>query len=236
MRGEEVEREGYAKVMSRAGTMHVHVQTEHLEERRGRLEEEDPVQHRARACAEIEVLYVGEVLHEHVVGLELRAARGQRGKRRERGRSPRVERDARLARVRIRQRDGDGRRLGEREHPQRPLASQAQRDARPQARQIQRDGAPMPTYVRDRGHPPERRILQRVPPLGGRVAAGAGAGALEDVRACGKLLVEEEDLAEDLGWDATGGREGVAAGADRAQRAADGGHLSINEVECCRVC
>jgi hypothetical protein len=50
------------------------------------------------------------------------------------------------------------------------------------------------------------------------------------------LLVEEEDLAEDLGWDATGGREGVAAGTDRAQGATDGGHFSIDEVEGCRVC
>lgn len=49
-------------------------------------------------------------------------------------------------------------------------------------------------------------------------------------------MVEEEDLAEDLGWDATGGGEGVAAGTDGAQRETDGGHLSIDEVERRRVC
>jgi len=69
--------------------------------------------------------------------------------------------------------------------------------------------------------------------LQGRVAAGTGT--LEDVRACGDLLVEEKDLAEDLGWDATGGGEGIAAGTDLAQRATDGGHLSIDEVKRCRV-
>lgn len=50
------------------------------------------------------------------------------------------------------------------------------------------------------------------------------------------MLVEEEYLAEDLGWDATGGREGVAAGADLAQCAKDSSHLCIDEVERCRVC
>lgn len=50
------------------------------------------------------------------------------------------------------------------------------------------------------------------------------------------MLVEEEYLAEDLGWDAAGGREGVAAGADLAQCATDGGHLCIDEVKRCRVC
>lgn len=50
------------------------------------------------------------------------------------------------------------------------------------------------------------------------------------------MLVEEEYLAEDLGWDATGGREGVAAGTDLAQCAKDGGHLCIDEVKRCRVC
>lgn len=94
----------------------------------------------------------------------------------------------------------------------------------------------MTTYVRDCGHPSQRRIFERVSSLCRGVATGAGAGALEDVRSCGKLLVEEEDLAEDLGWDATGGCEGVAAGADRAQRATDGSHLSIDEVKRCRVC
>jgi len=50
------------------------------------------------------------------------------------------------------------------------------------------------------------------------------------------MLVGEEYLAEDLGWDATGGREGVAAGTDLAQCAKDGSHLCINEVKRCRVC
>jgi hypothetical protein len=50
------------------------------------------------------------------------------------------------------------------------------------------------------------------------------------------VLVEEEYLAEDLGWDATGGREGVAAGSDLAQCATDGGHLCVDEVERYRVC
>jgi hypothetical protein len=99
-----------------------------------------------------------------------------------------------------------------------------------------RDGAPMTTNVRDGGHPSKRSIFERTSSLWRGVAAGAGAGVLEDVRSRGKLLVEEEDLAQDLGWDATGGGEGVAAGTDRAQRATDGGHLSIDEVESCRVC
>ena len=50
------------------------------------------------------------------------------------------------------------------------------------------------------------------------------------------MLVEEEYLAEDLGWDATGGREGVAAGADLAQCATDGGHLCIDKVKRSGVC
>ena len=50
------------------------------------------------------------------------------------------------------------------------------------------------------------------------------------------MLVEEEYLAEDLGRDATGGREGVAAGTDLAQCAKDGSHLCIDEVKRCRVC
>lgn len=49
------------------------------------------------------------------------------------------------------------------------------------------------------------------------------------------MLVEEENLAEDLGWDAAGGREGVAAGTDLAQRATDGSHLCVDEVKRCRV-
>ena len=50
------------------------------------------------------------------------------------------------------------------------------------------------------------------------------------------MLVEEEYLAEDLGWDATGGREGVAAGTDLTQCAKDGSHLCIDEVKGCLVC
>lgn len=50
------------------------------------------------------------------------------------------------------------------------------------------------------------------------------------------MLVEEENLAEDLGWDATSGREGVAAGTDLAQCAQDGSHLCIDEVKCWGVC
>ena len=49
-------------------------------------------------------------------------------------------------------------------------------------------------------------------------------------------MVEEEYLAEDLGWDATGRREGVAAGADLAQCTTDGGHLRIDEVKRWGVC
>lgn len=100
---------------------------------------------------------------------------------------------------------------------------------------IECDGAPMPAYVRDGGHPPKRRIPKRMTSFRESVAGRAGGGALGDIRACGEVLVEEENLAEDLGWDAAGGREGVAAGTDLAQRATDGGHLCVDEVKRCRV-
>lgn len=44
-------------------------------------------------------------------------------------------------------------------------------------------------------------------------------------------MVEEEDLGEDLWWDAARRREGVAARADGAQRAEDGVHFSVDEGE-----
>lgn len=50
------------------------------------------------------------------------------------------------------------------------------------------------------------------------------------------MLVEEEYFAEDLGWDAAGGGEGVAAGTDLAQCAKDGGHLCVDEVKGFLVC
>jgi hypothetical protein len=99
---------------------------------------------------------------------------------------------------------------------------------------IQSDGAPMTTDVRDGGHPPERSISKRVSSFW-RTIAGEG-GALGDVRTCGEVLVEEEDFAEDLGWDAAGGGEAVAAGTDLAQCAKDGSHLCIDEVKRCRIC
>jgi len=101
---------------------------------------------------------------------------------------------------------------------------------------IQRDGAPVTTDVRDGGHPSKRSIPKRVSSFCRRRVADDGTGAIGDVRTCGKVLVEEEYLAEDLGRDATGGSEGVAAGTDLAQCATDGGHLCIDEVKRCRVC
>ena len=100
----------------------------------------------------------------------------------------------------------------------------------PQPRVLERDDAPMATDVRDAGYPTERSVFEREARRGGVI------GTLEDIRTGGGLLVEEEDLAKDLCGDATGGREGIVAGADRAQRTADGGHFSIDEVEGCSVC
>jgi hypothetical protein len=48
-------------------------------------------------------------------------------------------------------------------------------------------------------------------------------------------LVDEENLGKDFHWDAAGRREGVAAGANRMQRALDGPHLAFDEVEGCGV-
>lgn len=76
VRGKEVVREGYGDIMSGAGAMHVYMQTEYLKEWRVGLEEADPGHDGARAGVEIEVLYVKEVLCEHVDGVELCAARG----------------------------------------------------------------------------------------------------------------------------------------------------------------
>jgi len=92
----------------------------------------------------------------------------------------------------------------------------------------------MTTDVRNGGHPSKGSISKRVSSFWKSVAGGRGA--LGDVRTCRYVLVEEENLAEDLGWDATGGREGVAASTDLAQCATDGGHLCIDEVKRCRVC
>ena len=100
---------------------------------------------------------------------------------------------------------------------------------------IQRDGAPMTTDVRDGGHPSKRGISKRVSSFR-RGVADDGAGAIGNVRTCGEVLVEEKYFAEDLGWDATSGREGVAAGTDLAQCATDGSHLCIDEVKRFRVC
>src|SRR6266403_1245917 len=141
------------------------------------------------------------MLCEHLDGIELGTAREGR----ECGcYSPRIERYARLARVRICQRDGNGGRFRKREHPRGPFASQAEGNARPQTRMIHRDGAPMTTYVCDGRHPSKRRILKRASSVwrGNRVVAAAEArtgagtgGAFEDVWPCGYLLVEEENLA-----------------------------------------
>jgi hypothetical protein len=50
------------------------------------------------------------------------------------------------------------------------------------------------------------------------------------------VLVEEEDFCEEFGWDAACWGEGVAAGADGAQCAADGSHFAIDEVKGLGVC
>jgi len=89
---------------------------------------------------------------------------------------------------------------------------------------LERDRAPVATDVRDAGYPAERGIFEGE-------SRGGVAGAFQDVWTGRGLLVAEEDLAEDLCRDAAGRRKGVPAGADRAQRAADGGHFSIDEVE-----
>src|SRR5712671_5255260 len=104
MRREEVAREGHRDVVAGAGTVRVHAEPEHLEEGRCGLEKADPGEDAARARAEVEVLYVEEVLGEDVDGVELRAAR--RGRRRE---APWVQRHARFAGVWIGQGDADGR-------------------------------------------------------------------------------------------------------------------------------
>ena len=85
-----------------AGVVRVHAEPEDLKERRGGLEEADPGQDAARACGEVEVLYMEEVLREHVDGVKLRAAttrrrRRHRRHRRRRRERPRVQRHARLA-------------------------------------------------------------------------------------------------------------------------------------------
>ena len=98
---------------------------------------------------------------------------------------------------------------------------------------LERDDAPMSTDVRDAGHPAQRGALERV----SRGTVGRGVVDADAVQQGRRgLLVEEEDLGEDLRWDAAGRREGVAAGADSAQRASDGGHFAIDEVEGCGVC
>jgi hypothetical protein len=99
----------------------------------------------------------------------------------------------------------------------------------------ERDDAPVSTDVRDARHPAQRGILERrsrgpTTTAPRCIAPSSSTGAVEEGHG-GRLLVEEEYLGEDLGWDAARRGEGVAACADGAQRAEYGGHFAVDEVE-----
>ena len=75
VRREEVARQGHSDVVSHSGGMWVDAQPEDFEQRRGRLEQAHPGQDAARARAQVQLLYVEEVLREHVDGVEVRPTR-----------------------------------------------------------------------------------------------------------------------------------------------------------------
>ena len=106
------------------------VEAEDLEERRGHLEDADPGADAVRARG------------EDVDGFELRGAGARRGRRRRRpqrrGQPPGIRRHARLAQVRVCQRDPDRRRLGQRGQALHPVAPVAQRDNRPEGARARR--------------------------------------------------------------------------------------------------
>ena len=97
-----------------------------------------------------------------------------------------------------------------------PRASHVQHDVGPQAWMLQCNGAPVAANVGDSGDPSERGAIEGGEPL-----------ILQYVKVKIGPLVVEEDLDEDLRWDAAGQRECIAACADRAYHGEHSGHLVI---------
>jgi len=97
-----------------------------------------------------------------------------------------------------------------------------QHDVGPELGGLECYGAPMATNVRDGGDPPKHGISKcRVLPLSIQVQG--------NIR--GVALVADEDLTEDLRWDATSPRECIAAIRDHTQRAGeDGMHLAVYQA------
>ena len=75
VRREEVGGQGYRDIVPHSGAVWVDAQPEYFEQRRGRLEQAYPGQDATRARAQVELLYVEEVLREHVDGVEVWAMR-----------------------------------------------------------------------------------------------------------------------------------------------------------------